>query len=130
MGSLQKVPLSGGAVTRLISDIDTPTGLAVVGGYAYVSFKQGVYKVEVNGGTPTTLAPDSLVIALAVDSTDTYVGLRPPARDVALARVASNGTALTPLSYWVADVSDLALEGTDIFWAVNNQGIFVTSKVP
>jgi hypothetical protein len=130
MGTLEKIPLSGGSVTRLLSGIDTPADLAVVGGYAYVAFKRGVYKVSVNGGTPTTLAPDSHVVAVAVDSTDTYVGLNPSGFDVALARVASNGTDLTPLSYYIADVSDLALDGTDIFWAVDNQGIFVTSKVP
>jgi hypothetical protein len=56
-GSVRKVPLSGGAVTTLLSGLPSPAGIAVDASFVYWAslFGNAISKVPLDGGTPVTL---------------------------------------------------------------------------
>jgi hypothetical protein len=129
-GSLNKMPVNGGAITTLLTSIDAPSGLAISEGQAYVAYRAGVYRVSVDGGSPTQLVPNSLALAVAADSTGLYVGFGNDSAGMGLGRIAPGELQPTSLADFTKGISAVALEGTDVFWTLAGGDTRMTSKTP
>jgi hypothetical protein len=74
-GSVQKMSLSGGAVTTLVSGVATPQGIAVDATFVYWASEYGntISRIPIGGGAPTTLLSGVTdAMGVAVDASAIY----------------------------------------------------------
>jgi hypothetical protein len=123
-GTINKVPLNGGAVSRLASWQD-PIDLAVDGSHVYfVTYSGGtVARVPVAGGTPVVLASDQIIPTdIAIDATSVYWAIRGDDHTQAsIMKVPLAGGQPQRLAVSEYEPIDLAVDGTNVYWAASGR---------
>jgi hypothetical protein len=134
---VQKAPLSGGAVTTVAANQDTPTGLAVAGGRVFWTNRGDgtIVSAALDGTELTTLASgQAQPNAIASNGTTVcWTNRGSPFVDVSLddgelVRIATSGGTPTVLAASLNLPSAVALDATAVYWA--NWGSLVASGMP
>jgi hypothetical protein len=126
LGSILRVPRSGGATTVLVSGLTNPQGLAVDGSSVYwinnvvpgdaAPFDGTVAKAPLAGGTQTTLATTGTgnqEARVIVDGADLYFM---DLAKQALMRVPVAGGAATLVTALGGPAETFALDGANVYW--------------
>jgi hypothetical protein len=113
-GQLLSVPKSGGNVTVLVTDVDSPGSIAVDAFNVYFTTKTAILKLDKHGGEPVVLASKQDPLwELAIDDDFVYWGT---SRNCgAVVRVPKTSTLRTTLAV-VADPWSLDVDGSFVYW--------------
>jgi hypothetical protein len=73
-GTVMKVPTQGGSPTMLAANLNGPTAIAVDGRYVYWvdAFAKAVFRLSIDGGTPTVIASQQEPFDIVVDDQNIY----------------------------------------------------------
>ncbi|WP_240359927.1 LamG domain-containing protein [Pyxidicoccus trucidator] len=120
-GSIFKLPVNGGAITLMASGLPAPESLVTDGAFLYfqLRWQQGIngwiYRMPVQGGTPTSLLAEELVGPMTVDGGHLY--WMAPGGYIVKALKTGGPTA----SLWNASLSTtgLASDGQHLYIAEN-----------
>jgi hypothetical protein len=118
-GSIWKVPLAGGTPVLLASATD-PYYLAVDATSVYWSeLSTGVYRVGIDGGTVSTIAPINYGGAgIAVDANNVYFGF-----DESIEASSLDAGVITVLANNQVYPQGMILDGTTLYWTNSGNGI-------
>lgn len=118
LGSVARVPKSGGAVEILASVGQNNEVIAVDDQFAYFADGDGgaIRRVAKTGGTPTTIAQNqSFPRGLGLDATHVYWASE---GDDAIRRVAKSGGSVETLATGQTMAFALAVDGGEVFWTL------------
>jgi len=123
-GSVMKVPIGGGSLTTLFSDLSCPGNIAVDttnvywtelldGSSSYGSPPPScqIMKVSLDGGDPIVLVTGPCGQGLAVDGTNVYWADGP-----LLMKISVDGGEQTTLASWSYNVDMVAVDSESLYW--------------
>jgi hypothetical protein len=125
-GDVWKVPLKGGAIVNL-THLTSLTALATVsGGNVYFLEGSDLGKVSTAGGTSSILRPGASTAHLVADDSAVYLA---DLQTNTILKIPVDGSKVVPLSSINKYSLDIAVYGTDVFWA-DSEAIKSTPKAP
>jgi hypothetical protein len=126
-GAIRKMPRTGGSPVTLATGTTSPSGIKTDGVNVYWSEFSSpgmVWKVSVNGGTPSVLGTQVNNRGIAIDptSTNVYWGENVFVNAGRIDFAPANGGPPTNLVTGLNNVWDVAADGTSVFWVEDRTG--------
>lgn len=124
LGELRQIAATGAPPTSIISVQDVPYDIALAGDHVFVGTRSTLYsKLLTNTSGLTTLAGGYAngVTAIAADATRAYFGARTTSGSWIVASVPRAGGTVTNLATGTAQIRDLAVDATHVYWLRNDQ---------
>jgi hypothetical protein len=130
-GTVQRIPVSGGTPTTIISGLNQANGLVLDATNVYVisagsgSTTGSILRAPLAGGTPTTILSGqqgNTLRGLAIDGTYAYFTYAFTAPGGSIARVPLTGGTPTTIVSGIAGPESIAVNGSCLYYASGSPG--------